>query len=66
MNVLLDDLNPFTSDYLYDMVTVVDDDDLKQWNLYSEESLLEKYRQSQDILKEASPGLPENFNSNMS
>ena len=41
------------------MVTVVDDDDLKDWGLYSEESLLDKYRQAQDILKEATPREPE-------
>ena len=46
------------------MVTVVEDDDLKDWGLYSEESLLDKYRQAQDILKEASSREPEYFDNN--
>ena len=35
---------PFTSDYYYDMVTIVDDDDLKEWGQYSDELLIDKYR----------------------
>ena len=33
---LVDDIMPFTSDKLYDTVPIVDDDDLRQWNMYSE------------------------------
>ena len=62
----MEELNPFTSDYLFDMVTVVEDDDLKQWNMYSEESLITKYRKSKAILEEANIPLPENFDDNMS
>ena len=66
MNLLLEEINPFTSDYLYDFISVVDDDDLKQWNMYSEESLVTKYRNNQAILEEASIALPENFSSTLS
>ena len=46
---------PFTADYLYDMVTVIDDDDLKEWGMYSEETLLEKYYKNAETVKSASP-----------
>ena len=62
----MEELNPFTSDYHYDLISIVEDDDLKQWNMYSEESLVTKYRQSQAILEEANIPLPENFNYTMS
>ena len=62
----MEEINPFTSDYLYDSISVVDDDDLKQWNMYSEESLVTRYRNNQAILEEASIPLPNDFNSTLS
>ena len=53
---------PFTADYLNDLVPIVDDDDLKSQGQYSEETLVERYRKSADLIKEAS--LPLDFDEN--
>ena len=56
---LVEDLAPFTSDLMVsDGVTIVDDDDLKEWGLYSDESLLDKYREASDHILKASPPIP--------
>ena len=39
---LVEDLLAFTSDRLSDLVTAVDEDDLKEWGHYSEERLVDK------------------------
>ena len=46
---------PFTSDMLFDEVNTLDDDDLKEWGMYSEENLVEKYRKAAAHVKSASP-----------
>lgn len=53
---LVDEIMPFTSDMLVDQISIVDDDDLKQWGQYSEESLVEKYRKASKTIDEA--GIP--------
>lgn len=59
---LMEELMPFTADYLNDLVPIVDDDDLKSQGQYSEETLVERYRKSADLIKEAS--LPLDFDEN--
>lgn len=56
---LLEEIMPFTTDHLEDMVPIIDDDDLKRNNMYSEELLVDKYRKAADRVREASPPLPE-------
>ena len=56
----MEDLAPFTSDFLNKIVTVVDDEDLKAAGQYSEESLLDRYRSAKDHIKAASPPLSNN------
>lgn len=46
---------PFTSDNLKDMAPIVDDDDLRQWGQFSDESLVDKYRKNAEKVKRASP-----------
>lgn len=46
---------PFTSDYMNDHIPVVYDEDLKQFNLFSEESLLKRYKDAREHVKSASP-----------
>ena len=53
----MDEIIPFTSDKLHDMVPIVEDDDLKQWGMYSDESLLDRYRSSKDRIEAATPPL---------
>ena len=53
----MEDIMPFASDNLFDMVPIVDDEDLKEWGQYSEENLVQKYRQNADHVKKASPPL---------
>ena len=63
---LFEEIMPFTSDLMFKTIPVVDDDDLKEWGQYSEESLVDRYRKSADKIKEASPPLPEGFESKIS
>ena len=56
---MVEELAPFTSDFLIgDEVTIVDDDDLKEWGLYSKESLLDRYAEASDHILQASPPIP--------
>ena len=55
LEALMEEIMPYASDYLFDMVPIVDDDDLKEWGQYSEESLVEKYRKSAERVKKATP-----------
>jgi len=48
---------PFTSDHIFDVVPVVDDEDLKKSGIFSEESLITKYRRARDHVRSASPPL---------
>ena len=53
---IAEELMPFTSDHMADSsVTIVSDDDLKQWSLYSDQSIVERYRQAKDLIDRASP-----------
>ena len=65
LNALVEELNPFTSDYLYDVVPALEDDDLKKINMFSQKSLLEKYRQSTETLEEAAAPLPDDFDDSL-
>ena len=53
-----EELNPFTSDNFMDLVTIIDDDDLKAIGQYSEKTLLERYHENLENIKKASPPLP--------
>ena len=44
LNNLMEEIMPFTTDFLYDVVPIVDDSDLKKQGLYSEEPLVKRYR----------------------
>lgn len=46
---------PFTTDRLNDMVPIVDDDDLKKYDMYEEELLVDRYRQQAENVRKASP-----------
>ena len=52
---LVEEMLPFTSEFMHDIVTIVDEDDLKEWDQYSEESLLERYHAAIKHIKQASP-----------
>ena len=41
-----------------DLVTILDDDDLKAIGQYSEKTLLERYHENLENVKKASPPLP--------
>ena len=49
----VEELNPFTSDNFKDLVTIIDDDDLRAIGQYSEKTLLERYYENIDNVKEA-------------
>jgi len=57
LEALVEEIMPFTGDRLHEMVTIIDEDDLKQFGMYSEESLVEKYRRAKDHVRSASPPL---------
>ena len=59
MAALLEEVMPFSTDYLYDMVPIVDDEDLKANDSYSDELLVDKYRRASETVKKASPPLSE-------
>lgn len=40
---MVEELIPFATEYLANLVTTVDDEDLKAWGQYSEQTLQEKY-----------------------
>ena len=51
----MEELSPFTGDFMYDMVPVVDDDDLKKHGHFSNESLIKKYREAKERVMKAHP-----------
>ncbi len=62
---LSEQLTPFSSHYLHNLVTILDDDDLKQMGRYNEKTLSERYFENIDHLRAAEPkrdrvGLPRN------
>ena len=52
-----EELNPFTSDNFMNLVTIIDDDDLKASGQYSEKTLLQRYHENLENIKKASPPL---------
>ena len=53
---LVEEIKPFTSEFLtQEEISIVDDDDLKEWGLYSEESIVERYKASREKIADASP-----------
>lgn len=55
---LADEINPFKSEDFLDMVTIIDDDDLKEHGQYSEKTLIEKYHENLEHIRSAQPPLP--------
>ena len=55
---MAEEINPFTSEFMNDLVTIIDDDDLRKYGQYSEQTLMEKYAEAQDTMRRASPPLP--------
>ena len=58
MEDLVEELAPFTSDFLAEGTSIIDDDDLKEWGIYSDESLLDRYRAAKEHVQRASPAIP--------
>ena len=56
---MAEEINPFTSENMFDLVTIIEDDDLKANGQYSERTLIEKYREGMETVRKASPPLPE-------
>lgn len=54
---LVEELVPFTTEFLAALVTVVDEADLKQWGQYSEQTLQERYTAARDVVTRASAPL---------
>ena len=40
---------------MYDVVTIIDEDDLKIWGQYSEENIVEKYKKAKTHAQAAAP-----------
>ena len=55
MAELADELIPYTAEYLINLVTVLEDDDLKRMGKWSNETLSEKYQKNKEYLKSAEP-----------
>lgn len=52
---LADELVPYTAEYLHNLVTVLEEADLRRMGKWSDETLSEKYKKNQDHLKKAEP-----------
>ena len=53
---LVEELRPFTSEFLTEKETlIVDDEDLKEWGIYSSQSILENYIAAREEVKKAEP-----------
>jgi len=52
---LAEELTPFTSNYLINMVTVLDDSDVKKMGKWSDKTLAERYIENLAHLKAAEP-----------
>ena len=55
MRILADELIPYNSNFLLNLVTVLDDSDLKRMGKWSEKTLSERYLESLEHLKAAEP-----------
>jgi len=51
---LFDEIIPYQTKYLHNLVTIVDDDDLKKAGQWSNETLQERFDKSKDDVKRAS------------
>ena len=49
----MEELMPFATDKLHDLVPIVDDDDLKQFGLFSDIPLTKRYRDAKEHVKKA-------------
>ena len=49
----MEELMPFATDKLHDLVPIVDDDDLKQFGLFSDIPLSKRYRDAKEQVKKA-------------
>ena len=58
---MAEEINPFTSENMVDMVTIIDDLDLRKHNQYSELTLVERYEQGMETIRRASPPLPDDM-----
>ena len=56
---MAEEINPFTSENMFDLVTIIEDEDLKANGQYSERTLIEKYKEGMETIRKASPPLPE-------
>ena len=52
---LADQITPFVAEYMSNMVTVLDDDDLKKMGQWSDKTLSQKYLENKEYLKAAEP-----------
>ena len=52
---LVEDLVPFNIDHSHDLLSVLNDDDMKAAGLWSDESLIEKYRKTPKEVKAKAP-----------
>ena len=54
---MVEQMNPFKSEDMIDLVTIIDDDDLIQQGQWSDTTLLERYHAALDHVKSAQPEL---------
>jgi len=54
---IVEELVPFSTEFLSTVVTSIDDEDLKQWGQYSEETLQERYNKARETIKRANAPL---------
>lgn len=55
LRILAEELTPFTKNYLINMVTVLDDNDVHRMGKWSDKSLSERYLENLDHLRAAEP-----------
>jgi hypothetical protein len=49
---------PFASDKLPETLTIVDEEDVKQWGQWSDESITDRYNAARDHVTQAAPPIP--------
>jgi len=52
---MAEEISPFHKGFLAKLTTVLDEEDLKAWDQYSDKTLLERYEAAQEHVKKASP-----------
>jgi len=62
---LAEEINPFLSENFIDMVTILEDDDLRKEGQYDEKTLMEKYYESLDHIRSAQPKISSEMPSEM-